>query len=238
MRKDVYLEELIQILEKEKKVLKKIIDEHLKVGDYRIAHKYSKGLGEVSSKLRVLYLFQDPYKDRRNILARKKKSLTESLEMYKGDEALTNFFLDELNRFRNERNDADDMKLGAFQETQYIDDALYDVAGGVIKSFQLVFKEDGFDMKFERQPDDILCWSIGPIKPLYKARLQWKKNRRALESLGFALPANEDRYVYRYDLSNFKNALPLKQLLARVIYDAFTRWYPYDTPKVELHRDG
>ena len=73
MRKNVYLDELIQILEKEKKLLKKTIKEYLKEGDYRIAHKYSKGLGEVSSRLRILYLFRDPYKDRRDIVSREKK---------------------------------------------------------------------------------------------------------------------------------------------------------------------
>ena len=62
MRKHADLDELIQILEKEKKLLKKTIKEHLKEGEYRVALRYSKGLAEVSARLRTLYQFRDPYK--------------------------------------------------------------------------------------------------------------------------------------------------------------------------------
>jgi hypothetical protein len=238
MRKDVYLEELIQILEKQKRLLKKTIKQHLDDGEYRVAHKYSKGLGEITSRLRILYLFQDPYKDRRAILEREKKLLTDNLDKYKGNEFMTDHLLDMLNRLHNEFGDTASMQLEQFQETQHIDDALFDIASGVINSFQLVFKDENFNMKFERQPGNILGWSIGPLKELRKARLQSKRNRRALENLGFVVDPDKDGYVYKYDLTTFKDALPFKQLLARIIYDAFMRWYPDNRLKVELHRDA
>lgn len=237
MRKDVYLEELIQILEKEKKVLEKAIKEHVKEADYRIAHKYSKGLREICSRLRILYFLQDPYKEQRDILTRRKKRLTDSLEQYKDDEAETDYYLDEWNRLRNYYGEAE-MKLKPFEDTQHIDDALYEIVEGVIKSFQLIFIDNDFDMKFERQPGNFLRWSMGPIKSLRKAGFLWKKSKLTLESLGFTVPTNEERYVYHYDLSTFKDSLFLKQMLARVIYDALMKGYPYETPKVELHREA
>ena len=62
MRKHADLDELIQILEKEKRLLKRTINEHLTEGDYRVAYRYSKGLVEVSARLNILYQFRDPNK--------------------------------------------------------------------------------------------------------------------------------------------------------------------------------
>ena len=123
-----------------------------------------------------------------------------------------------------------------FEDSQHIDDAIFDIVDNVITSFQLVFTGQNISINFQSQPNSFLEISIGPTNAVYEGFLVSKKHIRALENLGFHLDSGADKYVYQYDLSTFKDALFIKTLLARVIYDAFVRWYPYETPNVELHR--
>jgi len=234
MRKHADLDELIQILEKEKTLLKNTISEHLNEGDYRVANRYSKGLAEVSARLSILYQFRDPYKQEVDRLAQQKKSLTKQIDKYKNNEFMTDYLLDQLNQMNDQTREIVARNIEPFQDTQHIDDALFDIAAGVINSFQLIFKDKLIDIKFERKPGDILDMSIGPAKALRKIYLMRKRNKRALESLGFHLESSRERYVYHYDLKTFKDALVIKTLLARLFYDVFTRWYPYEIPNVEL----
>lgn len=236
MRKDIYLDELIQILEEEKKLLKRTVKEQLEEGEYSVAHKYSKGLAEVERKLHVLYHFRDPYKDIREVLEREKKPLLDMLEKSKYNEFLTDYYLDLLNRLKKELGPVPD-ELEPFEDSQHIDDAFFDLTWGEIQSFKLVFTDEKLEMRFERQDGNMLTWSIGPVKVMRKSRVVTKKGRRALENMGFSWDAEGDRYVYQYDLSTFKDALAIKTLIARLVYDIFQRWYPRKTTMVELHRE-
>jgi len=97
MRKDADLDELIQLLEKEKKLLKKNIRESVTEGDFLSAHKYSKGLSEVSSTLRVLYHFRNPNKQRLEMLSRQKRILDEQIDKYKQNKKGSSYFSHQLN---------------------------------------------------------------------------------------------------------------------------------------------
>lgn len=55
--------------------------------------------------------------------------------------------------------------------------------------------------------------------------------------MGFTWDGEADLYICQYDLSTFKDALAIKIMMARVLYDIFHSGHPYGTPKVELHRE-
>jgi hypothetical protein len=236
MRKDATLDELIETLEKEKKLLKTNIKRSVREGDFLSAHKYSKGLSEVRSTLGVLYHFRNPNKERLDMLFRQKRILEEHIDKYKKNKKGTLYFSHELNDVVRQLNELAATELKPFEDSQHIDDAIFDVVDGVITSFQLVFIGQNISINFQSRPNNFLEMSIGPTNAVYEGFLVSKKHIRALEKLGFQLDSETDRYVYHYDLSTFKDALFIKTLLARVIYDAFVRWYPYETPNVELHR--
>ena len=79
---------------------------------------------------------------------------------------MTDYLLDLLNQLNDQSREILARNVAPFQDTQHIDDALFDISEGVIDSFQLILKDQHIDIKFERRAGNILDVSIGPAKSL------------------------------------------------------------------------
>ena len=93
-----------------------------------------------------------------------------------------------MNRLTNQTREIVARNIEPFQDTQHIDDAMFDISEGVIDFFQLIIKDQQIYIKFERGAGKY-AWSCpsAPQKFLRKSLLMRKRNKRALEKLGFDL---------------------------------------------------
>jgi hypothetical protein len=234
MRTNSYLDELIRVLENEKKVLRKSIKDCLAARDFKMASKYAKGLSQLTPRLEILYGFRDPNRRKMKVLSFRKKRLAAELKSYSNHARLLNFIQRELKEIDSQINKLTSAPVEPFEDTQHIDQALCDLNENLIKSFRLIFRDGNMQVSFQHNEAERLAIAVSPLEQLSESYLISKQSKKAMKHLGFVPDAAAGQYVYHVDLAAFTDTLLIKTLLARLVYDVFPQSYFGDTRTVEL----
>jgi len=212
------LEELIEAYETEKAELEKQISEYVSEGDYLYAHQHQKGLGKVSNRLAVLKELQNPLSrsiSEEEFRIDNIKKMANNPRFMDAGALLESLVRESENKILNLQREA----VKPAYDSQEIDDALFGMVDGTVKGFKLYFKTS---------PDVFV--SFGLADHAIEIKLQYNDKEEAeyydifrsvnqFKSLGFQL--KDDHLVYYYALNKFKDALEIKIMLARLIYDLF-----------------
>lgn len=222
------LEELIEAYEIEKVELEKQISEYVGEGDYIYAHYHNKALRRINRRLDVLKGLHNPFY--RDIMEEERRtSNLRNLMAKTGHIDHGGFIEKEIDKSESKIQELQRSTFSPLYDSQEIDDALFDLEKGVIEGFKLYFKS----------PDIFARFSLGDhiieIKILYDASpdkyyLDIFEDGRQFKSLGFKLI--EGQWVYHYFFDRFKDALEIKIILARLIYDVFNYDSRYDSAKI------
>lgn len=146
-----------------------------------------------------------------------------------------------LEDFWNERLREEELKLeelkkqkaAPFYDGQVIDNALFDLIEGKLKGFSICFREDEkicIEFKLNHEFIEIALSNVylNEFDPEDDENYQ---HIGIFATVGFH-PNDNGRLINKYPLNKFKDAVEIKILLARLMYDIF--WYneKYDTAKL------
>lgn len=209
-----YLDEIIEAYQVEKDRIDLLIHEALKEEDYLSAHFHSNSLRHINHKLQVFNLLKDPQYDHKVSLTRMITHLqAKQIELginYGGFLAGMKAELEALNQ----------RQALPVIDTQYIDDAVFDLADGRLNSFRLILiREQNLVLTFKLTRNNLLEISF-PMLSDVKERSILEYKLPQLTSLGF-ISHSPEQLIYFYDMTNFKDALQLKELLSKIIFDVY-----------------
>ena len=230
------LEELIDAYEMEKAELEKQISEYVEEGDYIYAHYHNKALRKVNKTLDILKDIQHPFYrliSEEKAKARNTSKMLASEEYKKYFDLLgTDFFAEQLKEGENKILEWQRAPVASqTYDSQEIDDALFDLVKGVLNSFKLYFKSrPDIYARFTLKDHTIEITLLYDEDPYYDHDGWVFRDGKEIKPLGFIL--KDEQWVYRYHFDAFKDALYIKILLARLIYDVFNYDRRFDSARI------
>nr|WP_068890537.1 hypothetical protein [Pedobacter panaciterrae] len=229
------LEELIEAYEIEKAELEKQISEYVEEEEYIYAHYHNKALRKINKTLDVLKNMQHPFHRLISEEKSKTRNMTKMLasEKYKKyfDLLGGDFFTKQLQEGENKILEWQRAATSQTYDSQEIDDALFDLVKGVLSGFKLYFKSRPdifarFTLK-DRIIEITLLYDKDPDHDHY----EWVfRGGKEIKALGFSL--KDEQWVYQYHFDEFKDALEIKVILARLIYDIFRYDKRFDSARI------
>jgi len=223
MKSDLDL--LIEYYEDEKLALSSSIKNYLLENDYLYAHYQQEELWRLDRQLSMLYYLKDPLYLKRQELER----LKEVVNRYQDEDRLKLIYERRVTEKENDIKRSQSESL-YFNDTQVIDDALFNLYEGKFKKFKLCLnKASDLDIYFEMNVDDFLCISIDSqaVLEMYgydKDNYDNEDTEReffTLKKMGFEQMGESEWIVYYFNMNGFKDATVIKMLLSRIAYDAF-----------------
>jgi len=230
------LEELIEAYEIEKAELEKQISEYVDEGDYIYAHYHNKALRKVNKTLDILKDIQHPFyrliSEERTKARNTNKMLTS--EEYKKyfDRLGTDFFAEQLQEGENKILEWQRAPVASqTYDSQEIDNALFDLVKGILSSFKLYFKSrPDIYVRFTLKDHAIEITLLYDEDPYYDHYGWVFRDGKEIKPLGFIL--KDEQWVYQYHFVKFKDALDIKIILARLIYDVFNYDRRFDLARI------
>ncbi len=233
------LEELIEAYELEKAELEKQISEYVEEVDYIYAHYHEKALRKINRTLDILKSIQNPFYMSISDEQRKAKNIKRMMvsEEYRKyfkyfDRLGPNFFADQLREGENRISEWQHAVVSQKYDSQEIDNALFDLVEGVVNGFKLYFKsKPDIFAKFTLKGRIIEITLLYDTYPdYYLDYLSVFSYVKEISALGFILEG--EQWVYHYHFDQFKDALEIKILLARLIYDVFNYDRRFDSARI------
>lgn len=213
-----YLSELIELLEAESLKLENAIKECVEDSEYKQAHYHNKALNKVSLQLQTLKNLSDPLYERKRMLERTKIMYSR----YTTDPKFAEMGKHLLQELKKEEGELDLEKVQPEQpDSQEIDEAIFELVEQRIKGFRFnLYSESNLYLHFELI-DDIIEISFTPFKELTNEHVLYKREKKALKALGFTYSTGKEYMYYNYNVNGFKDAIELKTLLSRIVFDVF-----------------
>lgn len=215
--------DLIQYFEDEQERLRKCINDAAAEWDFTEAKRLAKAYRYVQEKLNVLRSLNDRNYDQRMQLLRH----LDLLKRISGDHAdsprYTAFLqqeIDETNKVLSELPGPSSFPI----DTQYVDDALFDLVEGTITRFKLhLSKTQGLTLDFTCNDKILvitLTYNKGALSSYVKKRIR---------GIGFHKIDGRRAFVRTLYVGHFQDAQSVKQFLAVLVFDVLSR-YELDNP--------
>ncbi len=228
------LDELIELLETEVKVIEACIKDSIEEWDYQMAYHNSRALFKLNQKLNVLHKMKDPFYDEKTNLERTimihEKRIELDMNAWRGD-----YYQKIIEEDKSKLQALKDQKNTPIYDDQKIDDALFSIWAGIYKGFVLnLNKKNKLSITFESVGDEVINISIS-VKTALNVDCFFgddSEEDRPLDKyrgLGFVLNDDSSKLIYKYYMGNFKEAISIKILLARLVYDILT-YAEFDKP--------
>ena len=220
------LDELIELLEAELKTLEEYIKVSVEDSEYLNAHYHSQASFKIQSQLYILYKLRDP-------LYNEKQRLEQTLKIFERKDTDSNtprlkaYYDSETKKYREKLEKLNEQKCDARYDDQQLDNALFKIVEGKCTGFILYLNaSDNLGITFERSGSYIEI-SLS-VKNILKVDIfltdeeehTWPVNK--FKALGFDLNPGGNNFIYRFSINDFRDALEIKTLLSRLIYDLFS----------------
>ena len=223
MKSDLDL--VIKVLEAEKKSIEKQIKKCLSENDYLISYYHSEALNQLNSRLTVLYQFKDPlYNERQNL--KRLESFYKKKPDFVSDSKMWNRIKEnKKEKIKKQKSEFEEKVKNIntfFNDSQEIDDALFNLYEGKYKGFKLLLDQlDEFELVFTINSNRLRIstkpyWDMNEPDFILDNRIP-----NPIEGLGFKFDPISYKAVYEYDMNNFKDAWPIKLLLSRLFFDVY-----------------
>jgi hypothetical protein len=224
------LEEAIESYEIEKVELEKQIADYVKEADYLYAHYHQRALRKINQTLNTLKNLQNPLHRRINeqqmYIDNYKRMLADTGNS--GNEYLNR----RLSEHENKVLELQSVPIRPSYDSQEIDDAIFSLVNDEISGFKFYFKSApdvyaGFTKSEDTIHIQICCQIDGSNDYQYIL-----SDVNKFKALGFM--SIDGNWVYDYSLASFKDALKIKIVLARLVYEVFHYDRKYDEARIEL----
>jgi hypothetical protein len=220
------IDRIIELLEQEKLFVEQCIKDNVDEFEYLHAHIHGKALTKLNTQLKILKQLKDP-------LYNKKADLERQLELSKywnedvglGINMYYEKFIAEITEQLKKLAESDKMPK---YDDQKLDDAIFNIRAGHNNGFILYLNvKNNLGFTFELTQPDVLSISID-VKSVLNVGYFFgddgedERPLKKFDGVGFRLNKSGNKLVYKYDMRHFKDAIAIKTLLSRVIYDIFT----------------
>jgi hypothetical protein len=218
---------LVEFYKKERKFIEGCIKNNIKEMEYLHAHHHSEALFRIDHKLHVLETSTDPFHDEKRRL-----ELTvimyERLNRKHQRSNLASYYKKKLDEYKDRLQKLNQESKKPIVDDQKIDDAIFALVDGTYSGFVLYLNaKNNLGITFELHMPLELIISVG-VKEVFNIEYFLANDDpenimlNRFRSLGFALNGTGTKFNYYYDMATFKDAIAIKVLLARLIYDIFT----------------
>lgn len=217
------LDDLIRYLERERDRLKTCIEKAAEAWEFSEAKAFAKAHNNIGGRLHVLKNLRDPGFDER---ASHYKMLVFFEEQIKIHAAVPQLVTRLQNKLKETNQALDKLEGASYSpiDTQHVDDAIFLLVEGTLESFKLHLN------KSKELVFDLMCRDkVLQIGFSYKKGALFPAMKKRLRKIGFLKVDGVRRFVRGVDVSNFKDAQKIKQLLAVVLFDVFGRSW-FDNP--------
>jgi hypothetical protein len=217
------LDLLIELYESEKSFLERCIKDYIDEFEYQFAFFHSEALSQVNSKIRILNSFKGPLYSEKEKLERM-ISMMPKIEDYDLEKFMRARWEERIKDQEGKVDQIGKQKIRRFYDSQEIDDALFGIFEGKFKKFRLLLnKEDDFYLDFELKENHMLIISIELENILNSDNIYREDdlNDSPFKGLGFKLSDDGNYLAYRYNMTRFKDAISIKMLLSRIVYDIY-----------------
>lgn len=212
------LDLLIDLLEAEKQSLESLIKANLDEHEYLNVHHYGEALIRINGQLYMLNCFKDPFYDREQRFERMLNFAKLDQQSY-----FKTFWEERIATEKEEIQQLRSKTATYFNDTQEIDDALFKLFESKYNRFRLHFAHRGepFYIEFRMENEQILNISVELNSIVNNEDPDDLEINQVhlFKNLGFKLNSQAGLLIYRYDMEGFKDAIAIKRILARIIYD-------------------
>lgn len=223
------LNDLIRYLEKERDDLKACVENAAKEWEFSEAKAYAKEHSRVAGRLHVLKNLKDPFFEERASYYHKLVFLEQRLKNYPVDSELRKRWSEEINEI-NRILDELEKRKHFFIDTQYIDDAIFQLVEGTVENFKLcISRSEGVVFDFTCDNHSLqICLS-------YNKGALFRSMKNHLRRIGFLKAEGKRRFIYNIDITHFKDAQKIKQLLSVAMFDVFGRTWIDSPAQLEIN---
>ncbi|TSD62976.1 hypothetical protein FFF34_018665 [Inquilinus sp. KBS0705] len=220
------IDKLIELLEEEKFFIEQYIKNNIAELEYLHAHIHAKALTKLNIQLQNLKQLKDPFYN-------KKTDLERQLEFYKKwnedfDSSVDMYFERQIAEITEQLKKLDELDNLPQYDDQKLDDAIFNIRAGHHNGFILYLNvKDNLGFTFELTQLDVLSISID-VKSVLNVEYFFEDDDEdegpinKFKGLEFILNPTGNKLIYKYDMKHFKDAIAIKILLSRIIYDVFT----------------
>ena len=216
------LEKLIAYHEAEYAALTAQIDECIREMEYKMAHRFAKGLFVVGEKLQALHNLQDKYYD-------EKKEITRRLAIYnnklsqEASDYMRGYWQEAIAGLEQKLKDGPGNQQPAFanSKSRVIQQALHKLLSAEIAQFKLMLDEAQMLCCNIRLVRKTLIVSIPEIRRHQQDGRFGKKQLAHMKRLGFRSYDQRDKQILMLPYSERDDLEYVKQVLARLAFDVF-----------------
>ncbi|WP_426327318.1 hypothetical protein [Pedobacter sp. R-06] len=219
------INELLSIYKQEKELIESLIESDKLDNDYKAIYLNSKILAKIQHQIRLIELLIDPGLQEKEQLKRRsdyyaeRSKLGGSYDYYTLLQAQLDQELKQLNSY----------KPSYFNDGQEFDDAIFDLVENKISAFIFhLRKEENLYLKFSIKKNKIII-RLTPFSDILVKNYFHKSAIIVLKQIGFKKNKSLTCYQIKCPLEGFKDAVAIKTIVSRVVYEAL---YNYQLNKL------
>lgn len=224
------INELLSIYKQEKDLIASLIKEDQIDHDYKAVYLHSTILNRIHHQIRLIELITDPHLQEKEQL---KRSLDFYAEMSKHGLAKDYCTL-QLEQINQKLEHLNDIKTGYFNDGQEFDDAVFDLVENKISAFIFnLRKEENLYIKFSVKKNKIII-RLTPFADILVNNYFKKSTVTVLKQIGFKKNKLRTCFQIKYPLNSFKDSIPIKTIVSRVIYEALYNYQINKSTTLEI----
>ncbi|GGH09564.1 hypothetical protein [Pedobacter zeae] len=224
------INELLSIYKQEKELIESLIKEDEIDHDYRAVYLKSKILNRIKHQIRTIELFIDPHLQEKEQLKRRSDFFA---EMDRNGLA-KDYYAFQLEKINHELEQLNNFTPGYFNDGQEFDDAVFNLVENKISAFIFnLRKEENLYLKFSVKKNKIII-RLTPFADILASNYFIKSTINVLKQIGFKKNKSRTCFQMKYPLESFKDAIPVKTIASRVIYEAFYNYRINQSTTLEI----
>lgn len=224
------INELLSIYKQEKELIESLIKEDQIDHDYKAVYLNSKILNRIKQQIRIIELFVDPHLQQKEHLKRRSDFFA---EMSKHGLA-KDYYVLQIEQINQKLEQLNSFTPGYFNDGQEFDDAIFDLIENKISAFIFnLRKEENLYLRFSIKKGKIII-RLTPFADILVNNYFIKSTITVLKQIGFKKNKSRTCFQIKYPLDNFKDAIPIKTIVSRVIYEAFYNYQINKSTTLEI----
>lgn len=210
------LAEIIEFYEEEQQRLASLIQLAIEEREFKMAHHHQKAFDEVGTKLFRFRNFANPNFGQIESLRELRQLYDKPLGLQ-----LSDYFARKRQEIDRQLTALTQQALPPSIDGQEFDDLIFDMVEGRMHKFRFFLDpaEKNLYLDFEKIGNQLVI-AIPRFKKLKKKHILDKSSVKVLKGLGFAKTDDKKSLLLNFDLHNFRDAIAIKTLTSRILYDA------------------
>jgi hypothetical protein len=221
---------LLSIYKQEKELIESLIESDKLDNDHKAIYLNSKILFKIQRQISLIELLHDPHVREKEQLKRRSDYYAEKSRS--GE--IKDYYVHLLAQIDQELEQLNSFSPGYFNDGQEFDDAIFDLAENKIIAFIFhLRKEENLYLKFSIKKNKIII-RLTPFSDILVNDYFIKSARIVLKQIGFKKNKSRTCFQFKYPLTGFKDAIAIKTIVSRVVYEALYNYQVNKSTTLEI----